>query len=160
MPTKRHAVQTIVRSADLATDFGLEWATKLFGAEAIASLPVRSVGKNKGAPKGHVLWEKAATAGYVPHLGHAVAVGSLMGAWIGGSNQTPRGAAVSGKWLGRVQTLAASSYYLFEQGRERHAAEVAANEARIAEQRAEWLAEEAEIDAEIARRLAAKAEAA
>jgi hypothetical protein len=40
------------KSADLATEFGLDWATKLFGAEAIASLPVRTSGKNKGKPKG------------------------------------------------------------------------------------------------------------
>jgi len=135
--TRRTPVLTTTQSADLSTPFGLEWATKLFGEEAVASLPIRTVGKNKGCPKGHIIWEKAATAGYVPHLGHAVTVGSLMGAWIGGSNQTPRGAAMTGKWLGRVQTLAGSPYYLFEQGRARHAAEVAANEARIAEERAD-----------------------
>jgi len=142
--SRRQPVLTTIRSADLATEFGLSWAIKLFGEEAIASLPIRTVGKNKGCPKGFVLWEKAATAGYVPHLNHAVAVGSLMGAWIGGSNQTPRGAAMSGQWLGRVQTLAASPYYLFEQGRERWAAEQARVKADQDAERAEWLAEKAE----------------
>jgi hypothetical protein len=137
---RRAPVQTTIKSADLATEFGLSWAIRLFGEEAVASLPIRSTGKNKGAPKGHVLWEKAATAGYVPHLGHAVAVGSLMGAWIGGSNQTPRGAAMSGQWLGRVQPLAGSPYHLFEGGRARWAAEQARVKADQDAERAEWLA--------------------
>lgn len=113
------------RSADLATPFGLDWATKIFGAEAIASLPTRQAGKNKGAPKGHIIWRKAATAGYCRECQHAVAVGSLVDAWIGAGGMTPRSEAMQGNWLGRIQNLAGARHYLFEDGRARHAAEQA-----------------------------------
>lgn len=119
--TKYATLET--RSADLATPFGLDWATKVFGAEAIASLPIRQAGKNKGAPKGHIIWRKAATAGYCRECQHAVAVGALVDAWIGASGMTLRSDAMRGNWLGRVQSMAAARVYLFEDGRARWAAE-------------------------------------
>ncbi len=115
------------KTADLATEFGREWATKLFGAEAVASLPVRTIGKNKGTPKGFVIWRKATSGGYCRECCAPRAVGQLVDAWIGAGSFTLRSGAERGQWLGRVQTLACSATagYLFDEGRARHAAEKA-----------------------------------
>jgi len=122
-------------SAELASDFGLKWATDLFGEEAIASLPVRAAGKNKGKPKGFVIWRKAITAGYDRGTQQAYAAGNMVDAWIGAGMFSTRGNAVQGKWLGRVQPLAASNSAgcFFEKGRERAAQERAESLARYAE---------------------------
>lgn len=121
-----------MKSADLATDFGIEWATKLFGEEAIASLPVRASGKNKGKPKGFVIWRKASTAGYCREVSTPLAVGQLADAWIGAGCFSGRESALRGQWLGRVQGLAASASggFFFDEGRARHAAEIAQEEER------------------------------
>ena len=125
--------------ADLATPFGLEWATKLFGADAVASLPIRKAGKNKGAPKGYVIWRKALTGGYCREVCSPVKVGQLADAWIGLGPLSPRG-SVEGVWFGRVQPLAASASTgcFFEEGRAKWARE----EAKRA---ADWEAEKAEM---------------
>lgn len=109
------------KSADLASEFGLDWATKLFGAEAIASLPVRAAGKNKGKPKGFVIWRKATVAGYCQEVSTPLAVGQLADAWIGAGALSLRGSAMLGQWLGRWQPLAASASAgcFFEDGRAR-----------------------------------------
>jgi hypothetical protein len=131
-----------VKHADLATEFGLNWATQLFGAEAIASLPVRKSGKNKGAPKGFVIWRKAVNGGYCRDLGHAVKAGGFIDAWIGAGFASNRSDAVQGRWLGRSQALAGSvGGYLFEQGRERADRERALAAARWEEEKADMLAE-------------------
>ena len=111
-------------AADLSTDFGLDWAKKLFGEEAVASLPVRASGKNKGRPKGFVVWRKASVAGYCREVCSPLAAGQLADAWIGAGHYTHRGDALRGMWLGRVQPLAASAPagYFFESGRAAHAA--------------------------------------
>lgn len=120
------------KSADLATDFGIEWATKLFGEEAIASLPVRASGKNKGKPKGFVIWRNATVAGYCREVSTPLKVGQLADAWIGIGRDSPRQNAVSGKWMGRVEKLSASvsAGVFFAEGRARHAAELAQEEER------------------------------
>lgn len=110
------SVQLETKTADLATDFGREWATKLFGAEAIASLPVRLAGKNKGAPKGHVIWRKASAAGYCREIQSPVAAGQLVDAWIGTNGMASRSEAMSGMWGGRIQPIAGSRAYLLEEG--------------------------------------------
>jgi hypothetical protein len=138
----RTYAQLVTRSASLATPFGLEWATVLFGAEAIASLPVRLAGKHRGAPKGHVIWRKAHTPGWCSEVGTPLAYGTIADAWIGGSSQTPRGDALTGQWLGRVQPLAASASagHFFAAGRIRHATEEA-------QRAADWEAEKREMRA-------------
>ena len=105
--TRRYATLEL-RYADLATDFGLEWAIRLFGRKAIASLPIRTVGKNKGKPKGYVIWRKAATSGYCREVCSPLAVGQLADAWIGEGPYSPRG-SVEGEWQGRIQPLSASA---------------------------------------------------
>lgn len=126
--------------ADLSTQFGLEWATKLFGAEAIASLPVRQAGKNKGAPKGFIIWRKALESGYCRECCSPVRAGQLVDAWIGVGYYSARSDAVCGNWLGRVQPMgcSASAGYFFEDGRARHAAEQARQRADEAERNAEF----------------------
>lgn len=125
--------------ADLATDFGRDWATKLFGEDAIASLPVRATGKNKGAPKGFVIWRKAMTAGYCREVCGPLAQGQMADAWIGFGPLSHRSDAIIGNWLGRMQALAASASAgaFFEEGRARRAAEDARNRADLAAMLAE-----------------------
>ena len=129
------------RSAKIADDFGLDWAMKLFGAEAIDSLPKFVRGPNKGKPKGFIHWCKASKGGWTNE--HGVVTPGLVEAWIGLSMYTLRNDALSGKWLGRVQNLAGRSFYMFEEGRQRDAD----YKAKVV---AEWAAEKAEILAEIA----------
>lgn len=138
--------QLETRNADLATDFGLEWATKLFGADAIASLSIRTVGKNKGKPKGFVIWRKATVAGYCRDVQGPLAVGQLADAWIGRGCFSNRSDAVYGQWLGRSQSLAASASlgYFFDAGRARWAAERARADADRAEEIAEYKRERGE----------------
>lgn len=125
------------KSAGLETEFGRSWAEKLFGVEAIASLPVRTVGKNKGAPKGFVIWRKAIVAGWCREIYAPLAVGGFADAWIGAGPCSPRDGALVGKWAGRMQPLAGSKAVLFG-GAERMAAEAAASyAAELAEIRAE-----------------------
>lgn len=116
-------VQVDHKAADLASEFGLDWAKKLFGDEAVASLPVRQAGKNKGSPKGFVIWRKALSSGYCRECCGPVREGQLVDAWIGAGYFTPRSDAVSGQWLGRVQPMAASASagFFFESGRARAA---------------------------------------
>jgi hypothetical protein len=111
-------------NADLATDFGLSFATKLFGPEAIASLPVRAAGKNKGKPKGCLIWRTATTAGYCRECQSPVKAGGYVDAWIANGPFGSRSDAVQGTWLGRPQSLASSfsSGYFFEEGRAREMA--------------------------------------
>lgn len=140
---RRVPVQLSLKSAKLSEDFGLEWASKLFGAEAIDSLPRYERGPNKDKPKGFVIWRKAIQGGWCRETATPVAAGGLVDAWIGLGSLTLRSDAVTGQWLGRNQTLAASASagFFFAEGRARHAAE----QTRLA---AEWEAEKAEMRAE------------
>ena len=71
----RENVRLDWKQAALSTSFGRDWAIKLFGEDAVASLPVLKAGKNKGQPKGFVHWRKAASAGYCHECQSPVAVG-------------------------------------------------------------------------------------
>src|SRR3954463_13026407 len=104
--------QTTTKSADLASEFGLAYATRLFGAEAVASLPVRKAGKNKGQPKGWICWKKTTSAGYSPYVSGGVAAGVVVRAWIGEFQMSTEDMAMTGTWLGRVQSLCGSRCYL------------------------------------------------
>jgi hypothetical protein len=124
MATRRYtpvALQTL--NAALSSDFGLSWATKLFGEDAIASLPAYLRGPNKGKPKGFVIWRKALNGGYCREVCGPLAAGQMADAWIGLGPYSERG-SVDGKWLGRTQALASSfsAGVFFEEGRSRQAA--------------------------------------
>ena len=124
------------RNAKIAEEFGLEWATKLFGEEAVASLPKLESGKNKGKPKGYIHWRTATKAGWSSEHGIVVGLG-VVDAWICEGQSGFRRDAMPGRWLGREQNLAGSRCFLFEDGRARHAAE----EARLQADREAEMAE-------------------
>lgn len=128
MARRAPVVQLDWKTAALSTEFGREWATKLFGEEAIATLPILKTGKNKGHFKGFVIWRKAVTNGFIPGFG-PVAAGQLVDAWIGDTMFTSREHAQSGHWLGRMQPLAGSAGALFQTARDRHVAETVRSQA-------------------------------
>jgi hypothetical protein len=127
----------VTKWAGLETQFGLEWATKLFGAEAIASLPIRAAGKNKGKPKGFVIWRKAGVPGWSPEVSTPLAEGQLADAWIGAGAFSLRSNALVGQWAGRMQPLAGCTDVLFGKAEARAAEEKARFDREIAEIRAE-----------------------
>ena len=145
---RRRSIRLETRNAALSTEFGAEWATKLFGAEAIASLPTYKIGPKKGQPQGYVIWRKAAESGYCAEARAPLAVGQLVDAWIGRDSLTLTGAAMHGQRMGRVQQLAMAAHYLFAEGRARRAVE-----------QAEQDADDAQMRAKLAEMQAAKAEA-
>lgn len=118
-----------IRSAALADDFGLDWATKLFGAEALAELPRFVRGPKNGKLKGFVCWLKVepGCGGWSHQYG--VLRPGLQRAWVAASYASPSEAAVYGRWLGRTQALCGTPLHLFEEGRARAAAERAQIEA-------------------------------
>lgn len=138
---RRIPVRLEWKNAALSTPFGRDWAIKLFGEEAIASLPLLKAGKNKGQTKGFVHWRKAATAGWCDECQSPVAVGQLVDAWIGAGPCSLRENALSGgPWMGRsMQALASSHRNLFQEARDRHAREQARDAARWEEEKA-WMA--------------------
>ena len=58
-----------VRSASLASDFGIEFATKHFSADVLAKLPVYVRGPKKGKRKGEVEWIRCTRGGWVRGAG-------------------------------------------------------------------------------------------
>lgn len=105
---RRPYVQLTHRTASLAEQFGYDYAVRLFGQEAIDSLPVRASGKNKGKPKGFLIWRTAMTAGWVAECQAPCSAGGLVDAWVGAGQFTPRDSAERGVWFGRVQGLVGS----------------------------------------------------
>src|SRR4051812_10717147 len=132
------SVQLETKSAALSSTFGRDWAAKLFGEDAVASLPILKAGKNRGQPKGFVIWRKALTAGYCRECQSPVQIGQLVDAWIGLGPLATRDIAMAGQWMGRVQTLAGSRSVLFQEARDRYAAEQTARAA-------DWEIEKAEM---------------
>jgi hypothetical protein len=133
--------QTVIKSAALSTEFGLSYATRLFGEEAIASLPLLKSGPNKGKPKGHIIWKRTTTAGYCVYVGGGVGPDQTVRAWIGEFSGTMESGAMRGKWMGRIQDLCGSRCVLGQEARERWAREEAARKAQWEEEKAEILAQ-------------------
>lgn len=127
----RH-IPLITRSAKLSEDFGYDYACRLFGKEAIDSLPILASGKNKGRVKGTLYWRVATEAGYVRECCGVRGRGQLVEAWIGESRQN----ADRGLWCGRIQGLAGSYSVLCVQYRDREAEQQAARDAEMADMRA------------------------
>jgi hypothetical protein len=105
------------RSAKLSSDFGYDWAVKLFGRNAIESLPKLERGPNKGKPKGFVHWKKAISSGYSRAYCQPVKPGTLVRAWIGEFQGSLEGDALYGRFMGRNQSICASASLLFEDNR-------------------------------------------
>lgn len=53
-----------IKTAYMSGDFAVSYATRLFGAEAVAALPLISRGKRKGQIKGLLTWRKATVGGW------------------------------------------------------------------------------------------------
>jgi hypothetical protein len=122
------------RHAALATDFGLDYATKLFGAEALADLPRYKRGPYAGKLKGFVTWVRAETGGWSPY---GVAYpNSTVRAWIGAGQYSGERDALTGNWLGRTQQLCGSACYLGEKNRADEMARQARQRAEAAEEAA------------------------
>lgn len=117
--------RTTLRSAPLCAEFGRDYATYLFGAEAVASLPLFTRGDKKGQPKGWINWLRTTEAGYHPNAGRAVAADTTVRVWITEHQGAPESSAMFGFWHGRTQNLAGSMSVLGDEGRERRARDVA-----------------------------------
>lgn len=128
----------VTKAAPLCEEFGEAYATRLFGAEALAELPRYVRGKHAGKLKGFLHWVKAETGGW-SRYGVAYP-NSTVRAWIGAGAYSHESEALSGMWLGRIQHLCGSACYLGEENRAaemtRQAAENASREAEAAEMRA------------------------
>jgi hypothetical protein len=138
---KRFTAELVRKSAPLADKFGLEYATWLFGAEALEGLPRYAKGPRAGLLKGFVIWMRCEKGGWSPY-GVAYPK-STARAWIGAGMFAPESAALSGMWLGRVEPLCGSACFL---GPENRAAEMARKEREAAADAANW----AEIKADMA----------
>jgi hypothetical protein len=108
-----------INKALLSDDFGLSYAIRLFGQEAVDSIPVFQKGKNAGKKKGVLHWINADVGGWTREYG-AVTPG-LVRAWISLYSGSFERDAIEGMWLGRVQMLAAGRYYLGDVGRANYA---------------------------------------
>ena len=118
----------VTRHARLTEEFGLAYATRLFGEEAVASLPRFVRGKHAGLPKGYLHWVMAERGGWSREAGGAVVrPGELVRAWIGEGPFSQQ--AMYGQWLGRNQELSGAAYYLGEAGRARDASDKARDRA-------------------------------
>lgn len=112
----RHA-QTEQKSAKLSSDFGYQYAVRLFGQEAIDSLPTLQSGPNKGKPAGYVCWLKTTTPGYCSYVGGGAPAGMVVRAWIASGPFSGQDDALRGSWCGRTEQLCLSRCYLGEEGR-------------------------------------------
>jgi hypothetical protein len=130
----------VTRSAALADDFGLSYATRLFGAEALADLPRFSRGKNAGKLKGYITWVKAESGGWSRQYG--VCYPGLVRAWIAPGYAASEGSAYTGMFLGRVQLLCASVSLLGDKNR---AAWMAQQTVARADDEARWAEHKAEM---------------
>jgi hypothetical protein len=107
------------REAPLASEFGLEWAQKLFGAETLAALPKYVKGPKAGQPKGYVHWVRCETGGWSREFGGVCRPDEIVRAWIAPSAFSGQSEALRGPWCGRTETLNLAGAYLFEEGRQR-----------------------------------------
>ena len=112
----RHA-QTEQKAAKLSSDWGYQYAVRLFGQEAIDSLPVLKSGPNKGKPAGYVCWLKTTTPGYCAYVSGGAPAGMVVRAWIGAGPFSSQGDALTGHWLGRAQPVCGSRALLGEEKR-------------------------------------------
>lgn len=130
-------IMLIPNNAKLSGDWGYAYACRLFGTEAIESLPKLKSGPNKGKTAGYLCWRKASKAGWIRECQSVRGANDLVDAWIGVGPLSQRDGAVPGLWYGRTQQLAGSYSVLGQEARDRHAAEQAREDARWAEERAE-----------------------
>jgi hypothetical protein len=104
------------RTASLASEFGLEYATRLFGADTLAQLPRYVRGKNAGKLKGSLRWEKCEVGGWSRNHGGVVRPGLVRAALC---EDTYGVNAYRGTYAGRTEMLDLSADFLGAEGRVR-----------------------------------------
>jgi hypothetical protein len=128
---------TTIRNAPLNSEFGWEYATHLFGEEALAKIPTYTRGPKKGQPKGYLNWKRCSKGGW--DRDHGVCLpNTTVFAWITLYPGVPSTMALTGQFLGREQQLAAADTYLGPKGRARHEAETRTNEETRRAQAEDW----------------------
>lgn len=127
------------RHAKLSEPFGYDYAVRLFGQEAVDSLPKLERGPNKGTPKGCLHWRTAMTAGWVSECQAPCKAGGLVDAWIGEHMGSLRDDAMRGLWCGREQSLAGSRSVLTEAYRAQETAARLEQQAEYERLKASWL---------------------
>lgn len=132
--------QFIIRHCKLSEQYGYDLAIRLFGREAVDSLPDLKTGPNKGKPKGFIHWKRSIGTGYSRAYGRPVIPGTLVRAWVGEFFGTCEGGdtVMRGMWCGRIQNLEGSSSVLTAEYRQQetqrqadHETDMAALHARI-----------------------------
>lgn len=106
-----HAI-TETRRAPLWEEFGIEYATRLFGAEMLDALPRFTRGPKKGQINAWLIWMRATTGGWCRECQSPVRPGGLVRAWIGKGPLSLPGEALRSEWLGRTQQLCGSNSVL------------------------------------------------
>lgn len=106
------------KHAALATDFGYEFACKLFGKETVDLMPRYVRGKNAGKLKGFVGWRNCSVGGWSKAIGGVVYPGKCVRAWLTEAYYGDELSAVSLPWCGRVEIINFDRCYLYEKGRE------------------------------------------
>jgi hypothetical protein len=129
MPPVRAVIVT--RSAPLHSEFGFSYATKLFGEEAIASLPRYQRGPHKGEIKAWLVWEKAEKGGWSQKYG--VVRPGLVWARIAATAYSEM--PLYGTWMGRTEALSGHRDVLTEAYRRETLRERAEAVARLNAQR-------------------------
>jgi hypothetical protein len=114
--------RTETRTAPLASEFGYNYAVRLFGEVALADLPRYQRGDFKGQLKGYLRWTRATSGGWCQDTRSVVRANELVRAWIGSDQLSLPGAALRGNWLGRVQQLCGVGYMLGDENRARETA--------------------------------------
>jgi hypothetical protein len=127
MPPVRAVI--ITRTAPLHSEFGFSYATRLFGEETIASLPLYVRGPHKGEVKGWLVWLKAESGGWAERYG--VVRPGLVAARITAvaHGETP----LRGTWMGRTEDLSGAAAVLTEAYRQQTLRERAEEAARRSE---------------------------
>lgn len=112
----RQKATITTRTAALASEFGLDYATRLFGADVIRQIPTFTRGKNVGKPKGSIRWEKCEVGGWSRDRGGVVRPGLVRAALC---EDTCGSKPYTLTYAGRVETMDLSADYLGEDGRKR-----------------------------------------
>ena len=123
-PVRAHIIR---RTAPLHSEFGHSYAIRLFGEEAIDSLPRYQRGPHKGELKGWLVWKKAERGGFADEYG--VVAPGLVWARITATaySETP----LYGTWMGRSEALSGHRGVLTEAYRQQTLRERAETAARL-----------------------------
>jgi hypothetical protein len=105
------------RNAPLTEQFGIDYATRLFGAETIASLPRYQRGPKAGKINAFLSWDKCETGGWSRTHGCAYRPNELVRARLTSDAFGTR--PLTGQFLGRTTTHDLSGALLGEQNRAR-----------------------------------------